>query len=346
MQSYIFKIASIFLIVSSNLETISWNFDWRVKNWSSGTHFYLFGSLPAEVFWSVIFGVPPLFFIWLFMWSTSPEANSCTAFTYADWWRPPFASSKSSVIFYLFFGLPSSGLGLTASMSCRSIWLVGLPPLSKIFVLMVLFSSYGRLTGAKGEIMYSAPSDFLTSLLYPCANSQIFSSDAYYVLVSKYYLCSGLLLRCFIFYLQLSICQHLMHRTSLFDFVFIWFNLLMNVPHSAESLFIITLYVSANNHFELKMEIWILEFYLMEYFWLGDGVILSIGMKRERLVFSIKYKRTMNFAFKFYKLLISNHKFNFKFKTIHIIKKTHASKIKIIDFSSILIFLIPGIQLN
>lgn len=101
------------------------------------------------------------------------------------------------------------------------------------------FSMGGKPKGAKGLIRYSSPSDLRTNLSQPCASSHIFCSEAYWVEVNKYSLWSGLVLRCLIFYLQLSICQHLIQSTSRFDFFFMSFNFLMNESHSWEFLLII-----------------------------------------------------------------------------------------------------------
>lgn len=99
--------------------------------------------------------------------------------------------------------------------------------------------SMGKLTGAKGDMRYSSPSLFLMSLLYPWASSHIFCSDAYCVDVKRYALWSGYYFKCFIFCLQFSICQHWMHKTSLFDFCLIVFSLFIKLFHSYEFLFII-----------------------------------------------------------------------------------------------------------
>jgi len=96
-----------------------------------------------------------------------------------------------------------------------------------------------KFTGAKGEIMYSKPSFFLISLLYPYASSHIFCSDAYWVEVSKYVLWFSYYFKCLIFCLQFNICQHLMQRTSLFDFVLMRFSLSMKSFHSGELRLII-----------------------------------------------------------------------------------------------------------
>ena len=151
--------------------------------------------------------------------------------------------------------------------------------------------------GAKGEIMYSSPSLFLIILLYPWANSHIFSSEAYCVEVSKYDLWSGFVFKCFIFYLQFSICQHLIHKTSLLDFVFIRLSLFMNVVHSAECLLIITIfYLFIFNVF------WIFNFYLVMLdliIWnlLACNMVFSLKVC---LVFSMEYKRIVFFIYFLY----------------------------------------------
>jgi hypothetical protein len=158
--------------------------------------------------------------------------------------------------------------------------------------------------GANGEIMYSSPSLFLISLLYPCASSHILSSDAYYVEVSKYDLWSAFDFKCFIFCLQLSICQHLMQSTSLFDLVFIMFSLFMNVVHSAECLRIMCFVLSS-----ILVKIGFGGFFnkiVMECvcrYLLACNMVFSL---RECLVFSIEYKRSMFFIY-FLLYLTPNH---------------------------------------
>ena len=140
-------------------------------------------------------------------------------------------SSRVSAWTYLWSSI-SAGFSVSAFELAM---LVGTIMLSRFGSL-----SGGKLRGAKGEIIYSSPSVFLTSLFQPCASSHIFCSLAYCVEVKRYYLWSGLSFKCFIFYLQLSICQHSMQRTSLLLFFLIVFSLLMKTSHSVELRLIIT----------------------------------------------------------------------------------------------------------
>ena len=90
----------------------------------------------------------------------------------------------------------------------------------------------GILAGMKGDMMNSSPLGLTTNLSYRWASSHILSSEAYCVLVSRYYLWSSpCYFKCRTFCLQLSICQHLMQSTSLLLFYLICVNLLMNTFH-------------------------------------------------------------------------------------------------------------------